>query len=296
MEVRELEWQQLEYFQRVANMQHFTKAAESLFISQPALSRAISRLEKELGVPLFERKGRTVQLNRYGKMFLEKVNLALQVIESGRQELKEVVSPDSGNISLSFLHTLGANLVPELIGEYRRSYPNVTFQLFQNTARELIEQLKAGDIDLCLTTVSELDPEISWQELFSEKLFVIVPHSHRLANRDGVNLSEIAEEPFVGFKKGAGLRTITDQLCKQVGFTPKLTFEGQEVSTVAGLVSVGLGVGLIPERSGMESDHVCRLPVIDVECKRTIGIAWRKQTFLPKVVEQFQNFIINHFS
>ncbi|MET3505723.1 LysR family transcriptional regulator [Halalkalibacter oceani] len=287
-----MEWQQLEYFQRVAQLQHVTKAAQSLFISQPALSRSIARLEKELGVPLFERQGRTVQLNRYGKLFLEKVNLAIQVIEEGKQELQSEMSPNRGNITLSFLPTLGTDFVPELIEKYRATYPDVTFQLFQNTAHDLIEQLKAGDIDVCLTTIVEPDPEIQWVELFSEELLVIVPQCHRLSDRQEIRLKDIANEPFVGFKKGAGLRSITDRLCQQSGFTPQLTFEGQEVGTVAGLVGVGLGVSLVPKRSRMDAYQVSCLPVRDVDCRRTIGIVWRKKSFMPKVVEQFRDFIV----
>ncbi|WP_088105761.1 LysR family transcriptional regulator [Halalkalibacter urbisdiaboli] len=290
-----MEWQQLAYFQRVATLQHFTKAAESLFISQPALSRSISRLEKELGVPLFERQGRSVQLNRYGQLFLEKVNVALQIIEDGQQEIKERVSPESGNIALSFMHTLGSELVPELIGKYRETHPGVTFQLFQNTANRLMDQLQAGDIDLCLTTVSELTPEICWIELFSERLYVIVPDSHYLANQTEVKLSELAEESFIGFKKGVGLRTITDHLCQEVGFTPRLTFEGQEVGTITGLVSAGLGVALVPERIGIEHYAIQKLSVVDVECSRTIGLAWKERAFVPKVVEQFREFVLAHF-
>jgi DNA-binding transcriptional LysR family regulator len=290
-----MEWQQLEYFQRVAQLQHFTKAADSLHISQPALSRSIARLENNLGIPLFERQGRSVKLNRYGKVFLKKVNQALLMIEQGKQELQEAINPNSGNISLSFLHTLGSDLVPELIGGYRVKYPDVSFQLFQNTADTLMEQLLVGEIDLCLTTVAKQQPEITWVELFSEEIYVIVPKSHKLANRTAIELKEIADESFIGFKEGVGMRTITDRLCQQAGFSPKLTFEGQEVGTITGLVSAGLGVGLIPERRGIDQYDVILLSVIDVTCTRTLGIAWKEGTFTPKVVEQFRDYVIENF-
>ncbi|WP_078429944.1 LysR family transcriptional regulator [Alkalihalobacterium alkalinitrilicum] len=290
-----MEWQQLAYFRKVAQVQHFTRAAEALYISQPALSRSIARLEKKLGVPLFERNGRNVRLNRYGQMFLTKVEEALLLIEEGKQEIHDMIQPNRGQISLSFLHTLGSHLVPELIGEYRKTFPDVTFQLFQNTADILIEQLTTGDVDLCLTSKPVERVGFSWEELFSEQLYIIVPKSHRLAEKGAIELAEIAEDPFIGFKEGVGLRTITDQLCQKAGFTPNLTFEGQEVSTVNGLVSAGLGVSLIPDRKGLDETEVSKLKVLDLECTRSIGVAWVEDRYKPQVVEQFQTFIVHFF-
>lgn len=289
-----MEWQQLEYFKRVAQMQHFTNAAESLFISQPALSRSILKLEKELGVPLFERQGRSVKLNRYGKMFLEKVNLALEIIEEGKQELKSVIHPITGNVSISFIYTLGTELVPELIRQYRMKYPNVTFQMFQNTANKLMEQLETTEVDLCLTMNPDLHSDIHFTPLFSEELFVIVPKSHRLAQKKEIKLIEIAEEPFISFKKGVGLRVIADQLCKEAGFAPKIAFESQEPATVNSLVSAELGVGLAPRNKAMDVYNIACLRVTEPKCSRMIYIGWKKRAFVPKVVEQFRQFVIDY--
>lgn len=104
-----MEWDQINYFQTVANVQHITKAAKLLSISQPALSRSIARLEDELGVQLFDRKGRNIYLNRYGKMFLHRVEQSIKQIELGKQEIRDEIHPDNGTISLSFCHR------PELV-------------------------------------------------------------------------------------------------------------------------------------------------------------------------------------
>lgn len=289
-------WQQLEYFRRVAQLQHFTKAAESLFISQPALSRSISKLEKELGVPLFERQGRSVKLNRYGKMFLEKVNLAMNILEEGKLELKNAIHPISGNISISFIYTLGTDLVPELISQYRLKYPNVTFQLFQNTANKIMEQLETTEIDVCLTMNPDYHPDIHCMPLFPEELFVIVPKTHPLAKRKEIKLIEIADEPFISFKKGVGLRVVADRLCREAGFVPNIMFESQEPGTVTGMVSAGLGVGLVPKNKGMENYNITCLRVTEPTCSRMIYIAWKKRAFTPKVAEHFRQFVIDYCS
>ncbi len=116
-----MEWNQLQYFQVMARLQHFTRAAETLLISQPALSRSISRLEEELGVTLFDRQGHTVTLNRYGQVFLNRVNCAMQEISEGIKEIQHLVDPSKGSVSLGFVHSQGSNLVPDLLGLFRKS-------------------------------------------------------------------------------------------------------------------------------------------------------------------------------
>lgn len=128
---------QLEYFRKVAETESFTKAAEQLFISQPALSRSIKFLENELGVPLFERKGRILKLNHYGEIFLEKVEESISALEEGKTLLKELVDPFTGTIRISFIHTLGNNLVPELISKFQKKYINM---LIFNYIKEMLEQ------------------------------------------------------------------------------------------------------------------------------------------------------------
>ena len=140
-----MDWHQINYFQTVAKVQHITRAAELLSISQPALSRSISRLEDELGVQLFDRKGRNIYLNRYGKMFLNRVEQSIKQIEIGKQEIWDEIHPISGTVSLSFLPSLGISLVPDILSSFQKMHPNVKFQLTQASNRQILEQLKSRD-------------------------------------------------------------------------------------------------------------------------------------------------------
>ncbi|MDA8335612.1 MAG: LysR family transcriptional regulator [Peptococcaceae bacterium] len=160
-----MEWQHLEYFQTVAREQHFTRAAGKLSLSQPALSRAIARLAEEPGVPLFERKGRTVSLNRYGELFLVRVNRALAEITGGKKEIQELVNPESGQVSLAHLHTLGTNLIPTLLGSFRRRYPRVTFRLHQDNTEPILDMLDGGKIDFGLCSPVLTRRGLTWLDL-----------------------------------------------------------------------------------------------------------------------------------
>jgi DNA-binding transcriptional LysR family regulator len=291
-----MEWQQLEYFRVVAQVQHFTRAAERLAISQPALSRSIANLEAELGVPLFERKGRTVKLNRFGESFLRHVVKALREIEEGKRELADALHPEHGMVILAFLPTLGTHLVPQLLREFQQEHPRTKFKLFQHGSSVILHKLEDGDVDICLSLAPPADNrDIEWRHLLSEELFVIVPSGHRLASRDSVRLAELAGESFVLLKHGHGLRSVVESLCKQAGFDPDVTFEGDEVTTVVGLVAAGLGISVIPHVPSLALMNVCWLHISEPRSERKIGIAWKRNRYLPPPAQQFKMFVERRF-
>jgi DNA-binding transcriptional LysR family regulator len=291
-----MEWQQLEHFREVARTEHFTKAAKRLNMTQPALSRSIGRLEEELGVRLFDRSGRTVQLNKFGKMFLSRVDRAFREIDQGIQELRQMNDPYAGSVSLGFLLTFGFSTLPDIISKFNRIYPNVEFKLHQNTAPVLADQLARGEVDLCLLHPLEDQRGWVWNKLFEEELFIYVPVSHRLADQSAVRLAMFAGDPFIGFKKNYGMRVITDRLCREAGFAPQIKFEGDDVATAAGLVSAGLGVALLPDFAGIDPGKVKKLRVTEPVCRRELGLAWMKDRTLSRAAELFRTFILDYFS
>jgi len=290
-----MEWQQLEYFQTVARLQHMTMAAEALSVSQPALSRSIARLEKELAVPLFERSGRSITLSRYGKLFLERVNRILREYQEGRKELDDLLHPDHGELSLGFLHTLGYERIPTLIADFHQLYPHIQFQLHEHSTPRLLQQLEEGDIDLCMASPQNTDLRVHWEELWHDELCVIVPKRHRLAEAGSILLSEIRDEPFIPFKKGFGMRHITDELCREAGFEPTIAFQGDEVTTIEGFVAAGLGVAIVPNQKSLNREAVAVLSVRKPVCRRLIGISWVEGRYLSPAAGKFRQFVIDRF-
>jgi len=291
-----MEWHQLEYFRSVAQLEHMTHAAEELSLSQPALSRSIAKLEEELGFPLFERSGKGIRLNRYGKIFLQHVERAIQDIADGKQVIQDLLHPDHGSISLSFLHSLGSNVVPGLLSKFLEKNPDIQFKLYQNATTFLLDQLEADEIDLCLCSPVATRENIEWEPLFTEQLFVIVPTGHCLANRSSIALYEIKDEPVITFKKNYGLRILADQLFMEAGLSPIITFEGEEIITVAGLVEAKLGVALIPHVFGLDTTAIVFLPISKPQCQRTIGMAWMKKRYLSPAAQKFKDFVIHAFA
>ena len=279
----------------LAKIQHMTKAAEKLSISQPALSRSIARLEDELGVPLFERQGRSIHLNRYGELFEHRVERILNEYQLGLKELQQLVDPNHGEISLGFLHTLGTNIVPDLIRLFRTKHPDIHFSLKQNYTHLQLKHLLSGDLDLCLMAKMDVPKPINWTELWRDELFAIVPSDHPLSKRSSITIHELANESFILMKPGYALRLQADHLFEQAKFQPHITFEGDEVSTVAGFVIAGLGVSILPDGLEINQKGISKLHITGMNAERIIGMAWSEGRYLSPAAKAFQQFIFDYF-
>jgi DNA-binding transcriptional LysR family regulator len=292
-----MELQQLKYFACVARHEHFTRAAEELYIAQSSLSRAVAKLEEELGVPLFERTGRQVKLNRMGRLFLQRVERVLLELEEARRELADLSGAEQGQVALAILPTFGAQLLPGLLSEFKIKHPGISFRLYQNSATAMVDQLQEGEIDLCISAPLIQRSGVSWVELMSEEMYLAVPPDHRLSKRGSIRLAEVAEESFVSLKHGYGIRDLTDNLCRLAGFEPEIAFEGEEIGTMRSLVAAGLGVALIPALAwqGVAGPLPIRLHVSEPECRRPVGLAWVEGRYLSAAARLFRDFVVEYF-
>ncbi len=280
----------LRSFQAVAEGTTVTDAAADARITQPALSRALNRLEDEVGAELLQRVGRVLRLTPAGRVFKEYVDSMLASYDRGRRAVAEMVDPDGGVVSLAFLHTLGTWLVPRLVTEFRQVLPQAQFELHQDGETGLTRHLLDATADLIITGVEPAHPLITWRRLLVEPLRLAVPAGHRLAGRRRARLAEVAEERFILLKAGYGLRDITETLCRDAGFTPLVGFEGEEVETLRGLVAAGLGVSLIPsspDGTATADAPIRYLEITDVRGARDIGIAWLNSRALPPIAQRF---------
>jgi LysR family transcriptional activator of glutamate synthase operon len=289
-----MDWHQLKYFQTLASEENITKAADKLNLSQPALSRSISRLEEEIGVPLFERMNRGVILNQYGKIFLQHANQALSEIDEAIQKINDMVNPLHGTISLAFIQTLGSSYVPDLISEFQKKFPNITFQLYQDTTTKILKQVDAAEINIGFCSPQEPIEHLGYSLIVKEELYLIVPASHRLAGVQEVDLIEVSEEPFILFKQDTALREVIDKLCVEAGFHPKIAFEGLEERTVANLVGANFGVAIIPFFPDLHESKVSLIRVRKPQCFRNIYMVWKAQGYMSPAVTTFKKFAIEN--
>jgi DNA-binding transcriptional LysR family regulator len=250
------------------------------------------RLEEDLGVVLFARKGRTVSLTPAGRTFLTSVERALAEVERAAESVQADADPAAGKVAFGFLHTMGSETVPGLIRAFRADHPRIRFTLVQNYGEAMIERLRAGDLDLCLTSPVPDAPDLVARRLDEQRLRLVVPDDHRLAARKRIRLAEAADETFVTLEPGYGLRRITDDLCAEAGFTPRVAFEGEEAETLRGLVAAGLGVALLPPPA-VARPGVVELTVTAPRAVREIGVAWLDGHPDTAPVAEFKRFLLS---
>ncbi|MBA2941115.1 LysR family transcriptional regulator [Paenibacillus sp. CGMCC 1.16610] len=286
-----MELTQLEYFLKVARIEHLTKAAEALSVTQPALSHSISKLEAELGVPLFERKGRNLQINRYGTMFAKRVEKILQEVERGKQEIEECSNPESGIIYLSYLNILGVGLIPQLIREYQKANPKITFELTQGDKGAILEQVEKGFSDVMITSERPVSDTYEWVPILSLPLYLVVSYDHRFAGRESISLKEITGEPFVGLKHNCSLRDSLLTRVHHMNFTLASTYDAEDLPTVAGFVAAGLGVSVLPKTSGLHLEGLEWIPIQEEGWLWEVGLHIKKDRFLSPATQKFVSFL-----
>ncbi|MFR9789422.1 LysR family transcriptional regulator [Streptomyces sp. MB22_4] len=282
----------LAYFAGVARHEHVTRAAQEMNVPQSTLSRAMARLEQDLGVELFARRGRTLVLTTAGRTFLASVERALGEVERAAEEVRADADPATGKVAFGFLHTMGAETVPGLLHAFRAEHPRIRFSLVQNYGEAMLEGMRAGRLDLCLTSPVPDAPDLVARRLDEQKLRLVVPGDHPLAGRRRIRLAEAAEENFVTLEPGYGLRRITDALCREAGFTPRIAFEGEEAETLRGLVAAGLGVALLPPPT-VPRPGVVELTVTAPRAVREIGVAWPADRPDTPPVAAFKKFLLS---
>jgi LysR family transcriptional regulator, transcription activator of glutamate synthase operon len=293
-----MEFRQLKYFIEVAKYEHFSKAADSLHIAQSALSRQIGLLEKELGVELFEREGRNVKLTPIGKMFADKAVIALKTIDDAKRLIEEYVDPEHGTIRIGFPSSIASGTLPTIISAFKQRYPDVKFHLRQGSYPFLIEGTKRREIDIAfIGPVPVSDPDLHANILYSEQFVVLLPSHHPLAKESRISLNRLQKESFVLFPEDFILRKIVVDACHQAGFRPIIPVVGEDLDTIKGLVSAGVGITILPETTLSENmpRGTVKVRINNPEVKRTVGVITPKNRQLSPSENLFYEFVLDYF-
>lgn len=288
--------QHLYYFRTLAEVQSYTKAASRLLVTQPSLSHAINDLEDELGIPLFNRSSRQVTLTRYGEIFLEYVEQALDTLDEGRSKLEDYISPESGTVSLYYVSSV-APFISYLVTQFLKEYPtstHITFQFLSPSNLEMRDALLRGDADLGLGLPCEGEEGLKTRHVGYHELELIVPADHPLAGRSSVDLREIRGERFITYIAGCTIRAEIDQIIENYDLQPKIVTETIQDTVINSAVAAGLGVALIPAPLTILPGNVKALPIENDIPRHEVMLKWRDVKYLSPAVERFRNFILSH--
>ena len=238
----------LKYFLAVAEELHFGKAAERLFMAQPPLSRQIKNLEEELGVTLFNRTKKQVQLTGYGKYLKDEASKVFQHIESVKNHIRLLEEGIEGQIKIGYVGSAMHSVLPLVLSEIKRTLPCIHTTLYELRNLDQIVGLKYGSIDIGFIRTPITVEDLSIQPIFSETLSVILPAGHPLSKAGKIQLADLAEQPFISFCRDCapGLFDRIIGLCNREGFSPRIVHESSQINSVVRLVESGLGYSIVP--------------------------------------------------
>lgn len=284
----------LRYFVTLAHMQHYTKAAEQLCITQPSLSHAISQLEKELGLPLFEKSGRKTTLTRFGEEFLACAEHTLSTLDEGVASIKRSACGE-GLIRLGLLRTLGVEFVPRLAADFLKENPDldIRFTFHTGVTKSLLDGLTARKFDLVFCSKPPDKLKLTAVGVQKQDLVLIVPKEHPLSSRHAIDLAETAPYPQIFFDERSGIRSVVEQMFQKIGVTPHIAYETEEDQVIAGLVSQGFGIAVVPYMDLLLKLDLKILQISSPACERELFMVNDDKVFMPPAVSKFRQFVLD---
>lgn len=267
---------QLRYAIAIAREGSFTRAAEKLYLAQPSLSVQIRKMEQELGVRLFERRGRRAVPTIAGDSFLKQAERVLAEVDRLRDQMDEFKDLRRGRVALGVLPSVGTRLLPDILRSYHRRYPGVELMMTEqdlDASSEFQRRVHQGELDLAVVRMPTTLPGLRSQTLVREPIVALLPPGHRLTGQSSVQLAELADEAFVALRSGGGLRTLMNEMCDRAGFVPKVSVETGQLSILWSMVTAGMGVAVVPRLAAGQIGAVA--PIKDDYAMRELGVVWR---------------------
>ncbi len=286
---------QLIFFKEAARLQHFNRAAEALNISEPSLSRSISSLEHELGVILFEKKGRNVTLTKTGMVFSEHVDKILEDIEIAKDKMREYAT-DGGHIDIAYVAPLAKKFIPGIVRNFLnyKENRNVIFNFSQNTSIDNIAGLKKGLFDIAFGSYIEDEKDICFVPVLEQEMVVILPADHPLASVEEFNINEFDNYPLLSYESASGLGKRTRKFFRTYDLHPNIICESPDEEGISALVAAGFGIALVVNVDAIHrKDIIIKKIADDITVKHTVYMCYLKEKYQIPVVQRLIKFIEN---
>ena len=274
----------LQYFVKLADLRHFSKAADACFVSQPTLSTQIKKLEEELGVQLVERSPKNIMLTPVGEEIAGRARLVLSDIDQIRAVARRSGNPADGNLRLGLFPTLAPYFLPHVVPGLRAAYPNLTLQLAEEKTENILSMLRQGELDAGLLALPINQEGLEIKPLFKEPFVVAVPGEHALADKKRIVLSDLENTELLLLEEGHCLREHALEVCALSGAHERVDFHATSMETLRQMVAAGVGVTLMPllavKPPIAETGNVVIRPFKEPAPSRTIALVWRSSSAL----------------
>ncbi len=283
---------QILYFQKVAQLENYHQAADELYISQPSLSRSIASLESELGVTLFEKKGRGIELTKAGKLFLEHADKIAEDCDIAVGKMKEI-SVDGGKIDIGYIFPLAGHYIPHKVRKFLNieENKNVVFNFYQNHTPAIAEKVRTGEIDIGFGCYLN-DKDMEFFPLSAQELVIITPKNHPLSDMKEVPLSVLNQYPIIGYEPASWMGTYEKHLFKKYQLTPNMVVECPDEYSLVSLVRENFGIALMPRTDILDSSRdICILKIKGLEIYRQVFMFWMKGRYRLPAAERFIRYM-----
>ena len=287
---------QLKYFCEIAREEHITRAAKNLNIAQPALSASLNRLEKELGVSLFDRVGRNISLNSCGQACYQHISPALLLIENGIRAMEDFRTSEKNSLTLG--SSVSQSLLQEALIAYRKQYPDIRISQLSVDPRDVEHEMKRNYYDFFILPNRLNLPGVIQEVLVEERFMVALNRNHPLAGEQEISLEQLKDEPFICLPQGYAFRTFTDSICEKAGFLPHVVTECYHCQMLD-LIAADTGVALVSEsfqKKCLYSHAVKVLPIAGPPILRPLIIARNSERYFSKTAQNFLAFLKGYYT
>lgn len=282
------ELSELQAFMAAAEKLNFKAAADALFISQPALSRRIEKLEFAVGARLLDRTTRRVSLTDSGDRFLRNARAAIQVLEGAALEVSQVALQGTDLVTVACIPSAANHLLPSALSEFAKQFPSVRVRIRDENTAEILRHVVDGDADFGLTFIGSQHPDIQFKPIFKERYVIALRRDHRLARRKSLAWADLVHERGIVLgDENSGNRQLLDKALSRIEKKPTMLYEALHMAGVLGMVEAGLGVAAVPSLaiSNAPGSPVVAIPVVEPTITRTFGLISRKGKRLKPAAE-----------
>jgi DNA-binding transcriptional LysR family regulator len=286
-----MELRQLEAFEAIVAHRNFTRAAEALHLTQPAVTRQIAALEAELRTRLFDRLGRAVQMTAAGEALHRYAEEIVRLAQEARHAVTDIGAGVAGRLAVGASNTLATYVLPLLLRRFRETYPRVEIAVHTGISAQVLEMVRANVADIGLVTGEVTDPLLSAAVLADYETCVVVPPSHPLASKKAVCAAELTGSPLILMEAGTNLRTYVDRLLNAAGVEEQITMEMDNVEAIKRMIEAELGISMLPEVSVSAEVAAGRLVALKLTgvpgANRRIALAHRHDKYLTTTLQAF---------
>jgi DNA-binding transcriptional LysR family regulator len=289
-----MDFYQLTYFKRVAETKSISRASEELLLTQPAISKQIKALEEELGVRLFDRIGKKLFLTRTGEVLYSHTLKILRSVQEAKTAVNDLSKECSGELVIGTSDHISLHRLPDLLKKYISAFPNVDLKLRCHRSETILDMVNKNLVDLGVVTLPKAAFTLVSKTIWEDPMALVFPTNHPLEARKVIRLKDTVKYGMILPERGSATRNTIDEAFSRKRLTPNVAMEVAYIETIKGLVKVGLGISILPEKAieqEIRGGALVKARIQDASFSRNLGVVYLRDKFLSRPVLEFLHLL-----